>query len=33
MLDTPEENRAELAAQATEFAEKRLPVLQALQIA
>jgi SAM-dependent methyltransferase len=32
-LETPEENRAELVAQATEFAEKRLPVLQALQVA
>ena len=32
-LETPEENRAELAAQAAEFAEKRLPILQALQIA
>lgn len=32
-LQSPEENRAELLAQAQEFAEKRLPVLQALQIA
>jgi SAM-dependent methyltransferase len=32
-LDTAEENLAELTAQATAFAEKQLPVLQALQIA
>jgi SAM-dependent methyltransferase len=32
-LQTPEENRAELLAQANDFAEKRLSVLQALQIA
>lgn len=32
-LETPEENCAELARQAAEFAEKRLPILQALQIA
>lgn len=32
-LETAEENLAELTAQATEFAEKRLPVLKALQIA
>lgn len=32
-LDSVEENLAELVAQATEFAEKRLPVIQALQLA
>ena len=32
-LDTAEANLAELTAQAVEFAEKRLPVLKALQIA
>lgn len=32
-LESGEENLAELTAQATEFAEKRLPVLQALRIA
>jgi hypothetical protein len=32
-LETPEENLAELTAQATVFAEKQLPVLKALQIA
>jgi len=32
-LETPEENRTELAVQAAEFAEKRLPILHALQIA
>jgi len=32
-LETPEENLAELTTQATEFAEKRLPILKALQIA
>ena len=32
-LDTPEENIAELSAQATEFAEKKLPIIKALQIA
>jgi SAM-dependent methyltransferase len=32
-LETPEENLAELSAQATEFSEKRLPILKALQIA
>jgi SAM-dependent methyltransferase len=32
-LETPEENCAELAVQAAEFAEKRLPILQTLQIA
>ncbi|NLZ10604.1 MAG: methyltransferase, partial [Alcaligenaceae bacterium] len=32
-LETPEENLAELTAQATEFADKQLPVLKALQIA
>lgn len=31
-LETPEENLAELTAQAREFAEKRLPILKALQI-
>jgi hypothetical protein len=33
LLNTPEENRIELVAQTGEFAEKRLPILQALQIA
>jgi len=32
-LETPEENLAELAAQAREFIDKRLPVFQALQFA
>ena len=32
-LETPEDNLAELTAQANEFAEKRLPILKALQIA
>jgi len=32
-LETPEENLAELTAQATTFAEKQLPILKALQIA
>lgn len=32
-LETAEKNLAELTAQATEFAEKRLPILTALQIA
>ena len=32
-LETPEENLAELNAQATAFAEKNLPILRALQIA
>lgn len=32
-IDTPEENLAELTRQAHEFAEKRLPLLKALQIA
>jgi hypothetical protein len=32
-LETEEGNLAELAAQATSFAEKQLPVLKALQIA
>ena len=32
-LATPEENLAELTAQATEYGEKRLPILKALQIA
>ena len=32
-LETPEDNLAELTAQATEFAEKRLPILKALQLA
>ena len=31
-LNTPEKNLAEMTAQATTFAEKRLPVLQALQV-
>lgn len=31
-IESPEENLAELARQAMEFAEKRLPVLQALQM-
>ncbi|CAB1370999.1 class I SAM-dependent methyltransferase [Denitratisoma oestradiolicum] len=31
-LETPEENLAELTAQATAFAEKQLPILRALQI-
>lgn len=31
-LETPEENLAELALQASEFADKRLPILKALQI-
>ena len=32
-LETPEENLAELEAQATTFAQKKLPILKALQIA
>ena len=32
-LETPEENLAELAQQAQEFAEKQLPLLKALQVA
>ena len=32
-LSTPEENLAELTAQATTFDEKQLPILKALQIA
>ena len=32
-LETAEENLAELTAQAADFAEKRLPILEALQIA
>ena len=32
-LDTPEQNLAELTAQAAELAEKRLPILKALQLA
>ena len=32
-LATPEDNLAELTRQATEFAEKRLPILKALQVA
>ena len=32
-LETPEENLAELAAQARDFIDRRLPVLQALQLA
>ena len=32
-LETPEDNLAELTRQATEFAEKRLPILKALQVA
>lgn len=32
-LQTPEENKAELTAQARTFAEKQLPILKALQIA
>ncbi len=32
-MDTVEENLAELVSQATDFAEKRLPVMQALQLA
>ena len=32
-LETPEENLAELQAQATTFAQKQLPILKALQIA
>lgn len=32
-LESPEENVAELTAQATEFYEKRLPILRALQVA
>ena len=32
-LEMPEDNLAELTAQATAFAEKQLPVLKALQIA
>ncbi|MDY0269955.1 methyltransferase regulatory domain-containing protein [Trichloromonas sp.] len=32
-LETPEENLAELTTQATEFADKRLPILKALQVA
>lgn len=32
-LDTPEENVAELTAQAQAFAEKQLPILKALQVA
>ena len=31
-LDTPEENLAELKAQAAAFAEKQLPVLKSLQV-
>lgn len=31
-IDSPEENLAELTTQATEFMEKRLPILKALQI-
>jgi hypothetical protein len=31
-LETPEENLAELTAQATSFAEKQLPIMKALQI-
>ncbi len=31
-LETPEENLAELTVQANEFAEKRLPIMKALQI-
>jgi hypothetical protein len=31
-IPTPEENMAELTLQAQEFAEKRLPLLKALQI-
>ncbi|WP_417539506.1 class I SAM-dependent methyltransferase [Marinobacter sp.] len=33
VLETSDENLAELVAQATEFAEKRMPILKALQIA
>ena len=32
-LETPEQNLAELTAQAAELAEKRLPILKALQLA
>ena len=32
MLETAEENLAELTAQATEFGEKRLQILKALQV-
>lgn len=32
-LETPEDNLAELTTQATEFADKRLPILKALQVA
>lgn len=32
-LETAEENMAELTRQAEEFAQKRLPILKALQIA
>ena len=32
-LETAEANLAELTTQATEFADKRLPILKALQIA
>ncbi len=32
-LETPEENLAELAAQAREFIDQRLPAFQALQLA
>ena len=32
-LDTPEENLAELTTQATQFMERRLPLLQALEVA
>jgi len=31
-LATPEDNLAELTAQATEFAQRRFPILQALQV-
>ena len=33
MLESPEENIAELTAQAQSFADKQLPILKALQIA
>ena len=33
MLESPEENIAELTEQAKTFAEKQLPILKALQIA
>jgi len=32
LVNTPEENQIELVAQAGEFAEKRRPILHALQI-